>query len=321
MKRLLSVLAFAAVLAFPAAAQSFLRIELPAEDPLQVSNMMEPVLIEGVCSPDVVSVSVEYRFTPQDNEKADAQQLKLIETYQLKKFVAGSGRFLYRAFPSLGNIGCGANQFTVVGLTKSGAKVSDVATVMSYQYFGEKAKPVIYLYPTRETRVSVNVRPAGGVSVSDPPIGAGWTVTARPDGRITNLADGKDYPYLFWESPDAAPPFAYREGFVVARADLAGFFRARLAELGLNAAETADFLAYWLDALPAYPWYQFYFFDQARIDREAPLDISPAPDTVIRVFFDYRGLDDPVQVAPQVLSAPARRGFTVVEWGGRKYRR
>ena len=46
------------------------------------------------------------------------------------------------------------------------------------------------------------------------------------------------------------------------------------------------------------------------------LNITPAPDTVIRVFMVWKGLDTYVPIQAQPLTAPPRTGFTVVEWGG-----
>ena len=48
----------------------------------------------------------------------------------------------------------------------------------------------------------------------------------------------------------------------------------------------------------------------------AKLEISPVPDTLIRVFMTFKPLDQPVDIEPQTLTAPERTGFTVVEWGG-----
>jgi len=57
--------------------------------------------------------------------------------------------------------------------------------------------------------------------------------------------------------------------------------------------------------------------DLPMIDELAPLEVSPAPDTVIRVLMDYRPLRKPVPATELELPAPpVRRGFTVVEWGG-----
>ena len=48
----------------------------------------------------------------------------------------------------------------------------------------------------------------------------------------------------------------------------------------------------------------------------AELTIDPAPDTLIRVFMAWKGLDQPVEIPAQELTAPERTGFTAVEWGG-----
>jgi hypothetical protein len=51
-----------------------------------------------------------------------------------------------------------------------------------------------------------------------------------------------------------------------------------------------------------------------------PMNISPAPNTLFRVFLDYQPLTKkpatPIQ--PQNLTKVQRNGFTVIEWGGLK---
>ena len=44
--------------------------------------------------------------------------------------------------------------------------------------------------------------------------------------------------------------------------------------------------------------------------------ITPAPDTLIRVFMTYKASENYVELSAQELTAPSRTGFTVVEWGG-----
>ena len=48
----------------------------------------------------------------------------------------------------------------------------------------------------------------------------------------------------------------------------------------------------------------------------AKLQVTPAPDTLIRVFMTWKTASSFVQLPAQELTAPARSGFTVVEWGG-----
>ena len=48
----------------------------------------------------------------------------------------------------------------------------------------------------------------------------------------------------------------------------------------------------------------------------AKLDITPTPDSILRVFMTYKPLDKPVEVPEQFFQPFDRTGFTVVEWGG-----
>jgi len=85
----------------------------------------------------------------------------------------------------------------------------------------------------------------------------------------------------------------------------------------LNGKETEDFTAAWLPRFSGSPFYLITFLPESIIDAMAPLEVSPRPDTVIRVLMDYRPLRRPLPVAAVELPAPpVRRGFTVVEWGG-----
>ncbi|MCR5600378.1 MAG: hypothetical protein K6G33_06550 [Ruminococcus sp.] len=48
----------------------------------------------------------------------------------------------------------------------------------------------------------------------------------------------------------------------------------------------------------------------------AKLNISPTPDSLLRVFMTYVPLENAVEIEPQQLETFERKGFTVVEWGG-----
>ena len=52
------------------------------------------------------------------------------------------------------------------------------------------------------------------------------------------------------------------------------------------------------------------------INEYMSLDITPSPDTLIRIMMDFKGLDNPIQVQEQQLEQVSRNGYTVVEWGG-----
>ena len=165
-------------------------------------------------------------------------------------------------------------------------------------------KPAIYLYPQEETEVFVNVNLAQGqFDVTEPALGDGWRVTARPDGVLTDET-GQNWPYLFWEASCSAQ-FDFSQGFLL----------LSLGKLGLNAQETADFMEFWLPQLEENPYNLIAFQQQAYTDL-ARLEIDPAPDSLIRVFMAWKPIDKPMEILPQPLQAPARQGFTVVEWGG-----
>lgn len=183
----------------------------------------------------------------------------------------------------------------------------------------EKCKPVIYLYPEEETDVSVSVAPKGGFSLTIPEYRDGWNVRATPESVITDLQDGQEYPYLFWEGFGSPGYRMHDEGFVVAREQIACTLPSLLQAQGLRSKEITDFMEYWQPRLQEKPYYYITFMPQAEFEEEAPLSIEPKPDTIIRVFMDYEGLDKPIPVVPQKLTAPVREGFTVIEWGGAKH--
>lgn len=197
---------------------------------------------------------------------------------------------------------------TVVGLL--GMVRSDVVPA------AEKAKPVVYLYPEKEERVHVSVLPVGGFTVTDPEYGNGWIVDATPEGRLTNVSDGKEYPYLFWEGGKEGVVETPKEGFVIARENIHTTLETTLTDLGLNDQERFDFLEFWVPKLSHAPYYFVTFIDRSEIDRVAPMRISPTPDTIIRVLMDYKPLVESIEVEPLHIEKVDRQGFVAVEWGG-----
>ena len=174
-------------------------------------------------------------------------------------------------------------------------------------------KPVIYLYPEAETLVHVDLTLDSDLCTTYPLYRSGWDVTASPDGTLTD-AHGKRYPYLFWEGT-IRTEYDFSEGFCVKGEDSAAFLEDALPRLGLSEPETREFIVYWLPILEASP-YNLISFQSGAYTDHARLDVTPQPDTVIRVFMAYHPLSAPTEIAPQTLTAPERTGFTVVEWGG-----
>lgn len=205
------------------------------------------------------------------------------------------------------------NNGMIVVKNKLGYRV--ILVNKKYQPGGECGKPVIYLYPTKPTDISVKV--GADVKVSIPSYDQGWNVTAYPDGTIVNK--GEKYPYLFWEGTGHGMYPQITEGFIVKKSDIEKTLREHLTLLGLNDKESSDFLEFWLPLMPEKPYTRITWFGTRQMNELAPLTLSKKPDTLIRIFLDFEGLDRPIAIKPQRLGHVPRRGFVVVEWGGLRY--
>ena len=175
------------------------------------------------------------------------------------------------------------------------------------------AKPVVYLYPEEEMAVTVRLDYDGQLTTTYPAYEDGWTVTAAPDGTLTD-GTGRAYYCLYWEG---TPAWEYdlSTGFCVRGEDSAAFLEEALSKLGLTDREANEFLIYWLPQLEGNA-YNLLSFQTTSYTDHARLTVSPQPDTVLRVFLAFQALEAPVDIEPQILTAPAREGFTLVEWGG-----
>ena len=178
-------------------------------------------------------------------------------------------------------------------------------------------KPVIYLYPETETRVTVKLDLPGELTCAYPAYDGGWTVTAAPDGTLTD-EHGRTYNYLYWEG-EVANGFDFSKGFCVAGSDTAAFLEDALDRLGLTRREANEFLVYWLPRMQDNP-YNLIAFQQEAYTQSAKLTVSPQPDSVLRVFMAWKPLARPVDIPAQTLPGFERRGFTLVEWGGAEVR-
>ena len=174
-------------------------------------------------------------------------------------------------------------------------------------------KPVIYLYPEEITKVSVQLDYSGELTCTYPTYDNGWTVTAAPDGTLTD-EKGQTYNYLYWEG-EGTEQYDFSQGFCVAGADTAAFLEDALAQLGLTRKEANEFIVYWLPQMEQSP-YNLIAFQQEAYTEAAKLTVTPTPDSILRVFMAWKPLEKPMDIPAQTIPAFERRGFTVVEWGG-----
>ena len=106
-------------------------------------------------------------------------------------------------------------------------------------------------------------------------------------------------------------------GFVVKGKDTAVFLQDKLSEMGLTPKEYNEFIVYWLPKMQDNP-YNLITFQGKSYTNSAKLKVDSKPDSVLRVFMAYKKLNKPVEIEKPDIKEFHRRGFTVVEWGGRE---
>lgn len=177
-------------------------------------------------------------------------------------------------------------------------------------------KPVIYLYPEEETDVFVSLDFDGELICTYPEYSNGWSVTAFPDGTLINKADAQEYSYLFWDGISNAE-YDFSKGFIIKGENTAEFLREKLSLLGLTPREYNEFIVYWLPQMQNNSYNLITFQADAYTD-SAVLNISPEPDSILRVFMAFKPLDSFLEIEEQQLLTFERKGFAVIEWGGAK---
>ena len=178
------------------------------------------------------------------------------------------------------------------------------------------AKPIIYLYPEQETEIEVKLGKPEKISCSYPKYDNSWKVKASPNGDLVDLKTGTNLYALYWEGKEDEKTKEVKEGFVVKGENTAQFLEEKLEMLGLNDKERNEFIIYWLPKLEKNKYNLIRFQTQEEIEEDMPLEITPKPDTVIRVMMEYKGLEKPIEIQEQKLQTPKRTGYVAVEWGG-----
>lgn len=171
-------------------------------------------------------------------------------------------------------------------------------------YYPDTLAHSLSFYPESDARITVT--PKAAPTFAYPACDGEWRIDAHPDGTFEL---DSTHSRLFWET-SCQTGFPITEGFCVAGADTAAFLEDALTRLGLTPAEREDMLLRFLPQMQGNSWNLISF------QGYSGADISPAPDTHIRVCMVFLPLDEPAQIAPQTLTAPDRTGFTVVEWSG-----
>jgi len=183
-------------------------------------------------------------------------------------------------------------------------------------------KPVIYLFPPVPTEVTVRlalvpqwdfdaiypVVPVKTTRDKIPHQAIEWFVTAEPNGDLTEKSSGLSVSYLFWEAmtnPEAHAPETPPSSFVpnacsckpsdsvlLNIAAIPLYLDQALSSLGLHTEARTSFITYWLPVLLKHRHVALRFVPQDAYETSAPLDVSPKPDIVTRIFMLFRGVPD-----------------------------
>ncbi len=208
----------------------------------------------------------------------------------------------------------GLNEETIKKYSCSGnliSQIQDICITPEFPHFppGVK-KPAVYLYPIEKSNIWVSINVNGFITQSEPPYLNGWEVMAEPNGLI----DDK-YDYLFYEAQLKNLKVS-DTGWVVEYNDLENWFNENLIKLGLNEKEKNQFKEYWLEELPKSNYYEIKILEDSFLKENLNLIISPQPETLIRLNFYFKPLNEKIELPEPTILTPDRTGFTVVEWGG-----
>tara|TARA_Y100000310_G_scaffold337773_1_gene425736 strand:- start:2245 stop:2874 length:630 start_codon:yes stop_codon:yes gene_type:complete len=171
-------------------------------------------------------------------------------------------------------------------------------------------KPAVYLYPEEDSFIDVSVQVNGKITKSIPDYINGWNVFVTEKGII----NGK-YDYLFYEA-DLRKVKLPDGGWIVKYEELDNWLEDNLIRFGLNKKEKEQFIEYWANELPESRYYLIKLLDEEFLEKNMKLVINPIPDSVIRLDFYFKPIDERIDIREPEIKTPKREGFVVVEWGG-----
>lgn len=232
---------------------------------------------------------------------------------------------------SLGNYSIEARKNDVLQISKMGYEIKKVLITNEKKLdFSLKTvsvpegniyrKPVIYLYPIQKTEITLTLNVNGKLLTTFPKYDKNWKVIAEPSGQLFDIKTKRNYSSLFWDADVQLPEehYQYKDGFVISKENLTAFFIEKLEHIGLNNQETNEFIQFWLPILEQNEYNFIHFRINDACNEIAKLNVNPKPETSIRVYMEYYGLEEFTTINEQILTKTERKGFTLVEWGGAK---
>ena len=148
-----------------------------------------------------------------------------------------------------------------------------------------------------------------------------WNLVFKGNEKLEFAENHKMYPYLFWESCDDNNGIELKEFLCVRNDEVEEKLDTILESKGLNYKERCDMITYWLPELKSSDYVKIGFLDQKLYDQYFPLEVTPLPKNMLRVFMVFQSCAFKVKStvkAEKFLknNEMDRNGSTVIEWGG-----
>lgn len=177
------------------------------------------------------------------------------------------------------------------------------------------AKPLLYLYPKKEAKITVTFADPKKLKVTYPVYKDKWKVTAKANGDLEDK-DRNYYYALYWEEEGKAN-IDFTKGYYVTKDEARTFLEDKLKYIGLNDKERNEFIIYWLPVLEENDKSVIYFELTEEREKFNKIEINPKPDSLLRVAMHVKRVEKkPNNLEKQKLSHFHRKGFSAIEWGG-----
>ena len=184
-------------------------------------------------------------------------------------------------------------------------------------YCGGIAKPVLYLYPKKTTKVTITFEHPEYLETTYPKFIDKWEVKAHSNGDLYDN-NGAYYYALYWDEKQVHS-VDFSTGYYVEKDNAIEFLEKKLSYIGLSRREANEFIMYWLPVLEKNEKSLVYFELTEERESYNKLNISPKPDSLLRLVIHIKKINQKVNIPKQNLTKFQRKGFVAVEWGGTVY--
>ena len=184
-------------------------------------------------------------------------------------------------------------------------------------FCGGIAKPVLYLYPKKTTKLTITFEHPEYLETTYPKYNGKWDVKAHSNGDLYD-SNGAYYYALYWDEKQVHS-VDFSTGYYVEKDNAITFLEKKLSYIGLSRREANEFIMYWLPVLEKNEKSLVYFELTEERESYNKLNISPQPDSMLRLVIHIKKVDQKINIPKQNLTKFQRKGFVAVEWGGTVY--